>query len=84
LRLAKEKSIMSSDVEKKTSDVQESYFRVTDSIPEQTWYWLALASIGLSAVLKVTQKDHWALFVGQWPPTFLLFGIFHRVTRLGK
>ncbi len=63
---------------------QQEYFRVTDDIPEQTWYWLALGSIGLSAVLKVMNKDHWALFVGQWPPTFLLLGVFHRVVRPGK
>ncbi len=63
---------------------QESYFRVTDNIPEQTWYWLALGSIGLSATLKLMDKDHWALFVGQWPPTFLLFGIFHRVVHPSK
>lgn len=75
---------MSSDAADKAKDAQDSYFRVTDGIPEQTWYWLALASIGLSAVLKVIEKDHWALFVGQWPPTFLLFGIFHRVTHRGN
>jgi hypothetical protein len=65
----------------KASEAQQSYFRVTDSVPEQTWYWLALGSIGISAVLKLMEKDHWALFVGQWPPTFLLFGIFHRLHR---
>ncbi|HWV34569.1 MAG TPA: hypothetical protein VNZ55_02985 [Thermomicrobiales bacterium] len=75
---------MHNDASHKAEGAQQSYFRVTDSIPEQTWYWLALASIGVSAALKVAEKDHWALFVGQWPPTFLLFGIFHRITGLGK
>jgi hypothetical protein len=60
---------------------QQAYFRVTDSIPEQTWYWLAVGSILTSAGLKLANKDHWALFVGQWPPTFLLFAIFHRVLK---
>jgi hypothetical protein len=62
-------------------ETQQSYFRVTDSVPEQTWYWLAVGSIVVSAVLKLMEKDHWSLFVGQWPPTFLLFGIFHRLHR---
>ena len=63
---------------------QQEYFRVTDSVPEQTWYWLAVGSIIVSAVLKLSNKDNWALFVGQWPPTFLLFGIFHRILRPGN
>ncbi len=74
-----------SDVSKQNlGEGQQEYFRVTDGIPEQTWYWLALSSIGLSATLKLMNKDHWALFVGQWPPTFLLFGIFHRVLHPSK
>ena len=60
---------------------QRQFFRVTDGIPEETWYWAALASIGASAALKASGRDHWALFVGQWPPTFLLFGLYHRLLR---
>ena len=67
-----------SDVAQQT-DPQRTFFRVTDNIPEEAWYWLALASIGVSAGLKLSNKDHWALFVGQWPPTFILFGLYHRL-----
>ncbi len=63
---------------------QQSYFRITDNVPEQTWYWLAVGSIITSAVLKLMEKNDWSLFVGQWPPTFLLFGIFHRLLRPGS
>ena len=66
------------------SSPQQQFFRVTDNIPEQTWYWLALSSIGVSAVLKLTNRDHWALFVGQWPPTFILFGLYHRLIHPSK
>ena len=62
---------------------QRSFFRVTDSVPEEAWYWLALGSIGVSAALKLRKQDDWALFVGQWPPTFLLFGLYHRLLRPG-
>lgn len=67
----------------KAQDTQEQVLRVTDNVPEETWYWAALASIGISAVLKIQGKDHWALFVGQWPPTFLLFGLYHRLIQPG-
>jgi hypothetical protein len=60
-------------------DAQQSFFRLTDNIPEETWYWAALGSIAISATLKLAGKDDWAIFVGQWPPTFLLFGLYHRL-----
>ena len=69
------------DVVHRAEETQKSFFRVTDNIPEETWYWLALASIGLSAYLKLAKRDTWSLFVGQWPPTFLLFGVYHRLVR---
>ncbi len=62
---------------------QQQYFRVTDGVPEEAWYWLAVGSILTSAWLKLTGRDHTALFVGQWPPTFLLFGMYHRLLHLG-
>jgi hypothetical protein len=65
----------------KAETTQQQFFRVTDNIPEETWYWLALGSIGLSAILKISKKDNLAIFVGQWPPTFILFGLYHRLIR---
>ena len=62
-------------------NAQRKFFTIGDNVPEETWYWLALGSIGLSAGLKLTKRDHWALFVGQWPPTFILFGLYHRLIR---
>lgn len=64
-----------------TQNAQEQFFRVTDQVPEETWYWAALASILTSAILFISNKRDWSIFVGQWPPTFLLFGLFHKVLR---
>ena len=68
---------------KQARATQESVLRVTDNVPEEVWYWAALGSIGVSALLKARGQDHWALFVGQWPPTFLLFGLYHRLLHPG-
>lgn len=65
----------------KADSTQQQFFRVTDNIPEETWYWLALGSIGLSALLKITKHENMAIFIGQWPPTFILFGLYHRLIR---
>ena len=62
-------------------EAQQTYLSLTDQIPQQTWYWAAFGSILASAVLKLMGKDNWSLFVGQWPPTFLLFGLYHRLVR---
>lgn len=67
----------------KVTDTPYQVERFTDAIPEETWYWAAMATIGISAFLKLSNKDHWALFVGQWPPTFLLFGLFSRLLKPG-
>ena len=61
------------------AEAQQTFFRITDNVPEEAWYRAALASIGISALLKLANKDNWAIFVGQWPPTFLLFGLYHRL-----
>lgn len=65
----------------KASDAQDQYFRVTDQVPEEAWYWAALGSIIISAALFAFNKRDWSIFVGQWPPTFLLFGLFHKLLK---
>ncbi len=60
---------------------QKQFFNITDNVPEEAWYWLAIGSILLSAGFKLGKKDHWALFVGQWPPTFIVFALYHRLLR---
>src|SRR5690242_13506192 len=60
------------------NDAQGQYFEVTDKIPEGIWYWASLVSIIGSMVLFFARKRQESLFVGQWAPTFLLFGLFHK------
>lgn len=62
-------------------NAQEQFFRVTDQVPEQVWYWAALGSIIVSAGFFLSGKRDWSIFVGQWPPTFLLFGLYHKLLR---
>jgi hypothetical protein len=63
----------------RTQDAQEQYFRITDQVPGTIWYWSAVASILVSATLFLMGKRDWSNFVGQWPPTFLLFGLYHKL-----
>jgi|GEM_PF-2695669 len=65
-------------------EAQKSYFAITRDIPEEAWYWAAIGSVVASATLWLAGKRDWSTFVGQWPPTFLLLGLFHRRTSLGR
>ena len=64
-----------------TAEAQQEYFRVTDQVPEEVWYWAALGSIIASATLFLLKKRDWSIFVGQWPPTFLRCGRYHKLLR---
>jgi hypothetical protein len=72
------------DTNRSDQSPQGSFFRATDQIPEAAWYWAAVVSILISATLKLSKKDDWSIFVGQWPPTFLLFGLYHRLVHPGS
>ncbi len=64
--------------------MQDQYFLITDRVPGEIWYWSALASIIISASLFIVGKRDWGTFMGQWPPTFLLFALFHKLLSPSK
>ena len=54
----------------------------TAAIPSDTFLWLAGGSILGSITLKMMGRNHDALFVGQWAPTFLLLGTYNKLVKL--
>jgi hypothetical protein len=56
--------------------------RQTAKLPSDTFLWAAGGSIGVSLLLKMTGRDHAALFVGQWAPTFLLLGLYNKLVKM--
>ena len=57
------------------------YLKVMEAVPTQAYLGAALGSIALSAFLRVLGKKDAAIFVGQWPPTFILFALAYKVLR---
>lgn len=51
-------------------------------LPSDLFMWAAGASIVTSLVLKLQKRDNEALFVGQWAPTLLLFGVYNKMVKL--
>ncbi len=54
----------------------------TAKLPSDLFLWAALGSIALSLGFKLAGKDDKALFVGQWPPTFLILGLYNKLVKL--
>lgn len=53
----------------------------TAKLPSDTFLWAAAASILTSLLLKILDKHHEALFVGQWAPTFLILGLYNKLVK---
>lgn len=70
------------------SEYQEREGRFTKAIEQQTsrlpsggYMTAAFASMGFSAILKLTGKDDAALFVGQWAAPFLIMGLYNKLVK---
>ena len=53
----------------------------TSKVPSSTFLGIALGAIAVSATLKMMNRDEWALFVGQWAPTFLILGLYNKMVK---
>src|SRR5215210_3990558 len=59
----------------------ETYLKVMEAVPTRAYLGAAVGSIALSALLRVFGKKDAAIFVGQWPPTFILFALVYKLLR---
>ena len=53
----------------------------TAKLPSDTFLWLAVGAMVTSATLQAMGNKHVSLFVGQWAPAFLLFGIYNKLVK---
>lgn len=53
----------------------------TSKLPSSIFLGLAIGSMAASAILKITGKDDWALFVGQWAAPFLIIGNYNKMVK---
>lgn len=54
----------------------------TAKLPSDLFLWAALGAMGVSLALKLSGRKHTALFIGQWAPSFLLFGIYNKIVKV--
>lgn len=67
--------------EKREGRIATTIEEQTAKIPSDTFLWLALGSMAVSLTLKTFRQNSLALFVGQWAPSFLLFGIYNKLVK---
>ena len=53
----------------------------TSKVPSTVFLGLALGSMAASLILKIVEKDDWALFVGQWAAPFLIMGNYNKMVK---
>ena len=54
----------------------------TSRLPSDWFLWAALAAAGTSFALQAGQKKGQSLFIGQFVPTLLLFGIYNKIVKV--
>jgi hypothetical protein len=80
--LAKKEPQPGAREEHREGTVARSIEQQTAKLPSDLFLWAAFGSIAGSLAFKLSGKDHGALFVGQWAPTFLLLGIYNKLVKL--
>ncbi|ACZ39960.1 hypothetical protein [Sphaerobacter thermophilus] len=58
-----------------------SMMATMEELPVRFYWTAAIVSLLISAILFLFGKRTAAIFVGQWPPTFILLSLFYRLLR---
>ena len=72
----------SPSAEQREGPVARTIEQQTAKLPSDLFLWAAFGSIAGSIAFKITGKDHHALFVGHWAPTFLILGLYYKLVKL--
>jgi hypothetical protein len=73
---------MRSDLDSRTEGrVAKSIEDQTAKLPSDTFLWMAVGAMAASATLQMMGNRHVSLFVGQWAPTFLIFGLYNKMVK---
>lgn len=53
----------------------------TAKLPSDAFLWMAVGSMAASATLQMMGNRNVSLFIGQWAPTFLIFGLYNKMVK---
>ena len=72
---------MTNPVEHSEGPVARAIEEQTAKLPSDAFLLAAGASIATSLILKMLDRHHEALFVGQWAPTILILGLYNKLVK---
>lgn len=67
---------------RKEGPVAKAIEEQTAKLPSDTFLWAAVGSMAASLTLKLLKQDQWAVFIGQWAPSFLILGLYNKLVKL--
>ena len=67
--------------EHKEGKVARTIEEQTAKLPSDVFLWAAIGAMAASFTLKLMKNDDTALFIGQWPAPFLLFGVYNKLVK---
>jgi hypothetical protein len=53
----------------------------TAKLPSDTFLWMAVGAMAASAAMQIAGNKQASMFVGQWAPSLLLFGIYNKLVK---
>jgi hypothetical protein len=53
----------------------------TAKLPSDVFLWAAVGAMTASATLQIMRKQNVSNFIGQWAPTFLIFGLYNKLVK---
>jgi hypothetical protein len=54
----------------------------TAKVPSDVFLWAAMGAMGVSLSMQAMGRKHSSLFVGQWVPVFLMFGLYNKIVKV--
>jgi hypothetical protein len=68
--------------ERTEGGLAKSIEKQTSKMPSDWFLTAALAVAGTSLAMQISGSRHRSLFLGQWVPTILLFGIYNKIVKV--
>ena len=53
----------------------------TAKLPSDAFLWMAVGAMATSATFQMMGNKNVSLFIGQWAPTFLIFGLYNKLVK---
>ena len=69
------------DYARSEGQVAKAIEKQTAKLPSDAFLWMAVGSMAVSATMQMMGKKHASVFVGQWAPTFLIFGLYNKLVK---